>query len=92
MNDVSREPVSISPWPLMLIAAAILMITMGAREQPRAIRVPPLNTATGLGIVAISFVLAVGQFTWGAAQPIFGALADRYGPEEVSCSAACCSL
>ena len=82
MNDVSREPVSISPWPLMLIAAAILMITMGAR-QSMGLFVSPLNTATGLGIVAISFVLAVGQFTWGAAQPIFGALADRYGPERV---------
>ena len=33
MNDVSRQPVSISPWPLMLIAAAILMITMGARQS-----------------------------------------------------------
>jgi len=66
MNDVSREPVSISPWPLMLIAAAILMITMGAR-QSMGLFVSPLNTATGLGIVAISFVLAVGQFTWGAA-------------------------
>ena len=39
----------------------------------------PLNSATGLGIVAISFAMAVGQFTWGAAQPIFGAIADRYG-------------
>jgi MFS family permease len=41
--------------------------------------VSPLNSATGLGIVAISFAMAVGQFTWGAAQPIFGAIADRYG-------------
>jgi MFS family permease len=82
MNDASSEPVQISAWPLMLIAAAILMITMGAR-QSMGLFVSPLNTATGLGIVAISFVLAVGQFTWGAAQPIFGALADRYGPEKV---------
>jgi MFS family permease len=82
MNDASRQPASISTWPLMLIAAAILMITMGAR-QSMGLFVSPLNTATGLGIVAISFVLAVGQFTWGAAQPIFGALADRYGPERV---------
>jgi len=82
MNDASREPVPTSAWPLMLIAAAILMITMGAR-QSMGLFVSPLNTATGLGIVAISFVLAVGQFTWGAAQPIFGALADRYGAEKV---------
>ena len=65
-------------WPLMLTAAAILMITMGAR-QSLGLFVSPLNTATGLGIVAISFAMAVGQFVWGASQPVFGAIADRYG-------------
>jgi hypothetical protein len=29
--------------------------------------VSPINSATGLGIVAVSFALAVGQFMWGAA-------------------------
>ncbi len=58
------------------------MITMGAR-QCLGLYVSPLNTATGLGIVSISFALAVGQFVWGAAQPVFGALADRYGSERV---------
>ena len=67
-----------STWPLVITAAAILMITMGAR-QSLGLFVSPLNTATGLGIVAISFAMAVGQFTWGASQPIFGAIADRYG-------------
>ncbi|HVG04166.1 MAG TPA: MFS transporter, partial [Burkholderiaceae bacterium] len=50
---------------LTLIAAAILMVTMGAR-QSLGLFVSPLNTATGLGIVTISFALAVGQFVWGA--------------------------
>ncbi len=65
-------------WPLVLCASAILMITMGAR-QSLGLFVSPLNTSTGLGIVTISFALAVGQFVWGAAQPIFGALLDRAG-------------
>jgi len=69
-------------WTLTLIAAAILMVTMGAR-QSLALFVSPLNTATGLGIVTISFAMAVGQFVWGAAQPIAGAVADRYGPGRV---------
>jgi MFS family permease len=55
---------------------------MGAR-QSMGLFVSPLNTATGLGIVAISFAMAVGQFTWGASQPIFGAIADRYGSGRV---------
>ncbi len=66
----------------MLSAAAILMVTMGAR-QSMGLFVAPIREATGLGIVAISFALAVGQFVWGAVQPIFGAIADRQGPSRV---------
>ncbi|MBX3679685.1 MFS transporter [Cognatazoarcus halotolerans] len=73
---------AVSPWPLILCAAAILMITMGAR-QSLGLFISPLNTATGLGITAISFAMAVAQFVWGAAQPIAGAVADRYGPGRV---------
>jgi MFS family permease len=72
----------LSTWSLVLTAAAIMTITMGAR-QSMGLFVSPLNTATGLGIVAISFAMAVGQFTWGASQPIFGAIADRYGSARV---------
>jgi MFS family permease len=70
------------PWLLMVSAAAILMVTMGAR-QSLGLFIAPINDATGLGIVAISFALAVGQFVWGAVQPVFGALADRHGPRGV---------
>jgi predicted MFS family arabinose efflux permease len=66
----------------MLIAAAILMITMGAR-QSMGLFVSPLNTHTGLGIATISLAMAIGQFVWGASQPIFGAMADRWGPARV---------
>jgi MFS family permease len=59
-----------------------MMITMGIR-QSLGLYVAPIDGSTGLGIVAISFALAVGQFVWGAVQPIFGALADRYGTERV---------
>src|SRR6202047_5542251 len=65
-------------WSLPLVAAAILLITPGGR-QTIGLFVAPLDQATGLGIVGISLAVAIGQFTWGAVQPIFGALADRYG-------------
>jgi MFS family permease len=71
-----------STWPLVITAAVILMITMGSR-QTLGLFISPLNTSTGLGIVAISFAMAVGQFVWGASQPIFGAVADRYGSGRV---------
>jgi MFS family permease len=72
----------VSVWPLLITAAVILMITMGAR-QSLGLYISPLNTATGLGVVAISFAMAIGQFVWGATQPVFGALAERYGSDKV---------
>lgn len=69
-------------WMTTLMAAAILMITMGAR-QSMGLYVGPLNTDTGLGIVTISLAMAIGQFVWGAIQPIAGAFADKYGPRPV---------
>jgi MFS family permease len=63
---------------LVAAAAAILVVTMGAR-QALGLFVAPINHATGLGIVAISLAMAIGQFVWGLAQPIFGAVADRFG-------------
>jgi len=63
---------------IVLAAAAILLITMGAR-QSLGLFIAPLNKATGLGIVAISLAMAIGQFVWGLAQPVFGVLADRCG-------------
>ena len=67
-----------SAWKLMLLAAAILMITMGIRQSV-GLFIYPLTMSTGLGIVSISFALAIGQFIWGLAQPIFGILADKKG-------------
>jgi predicted MFS family arabinose efflux permease len=65
-----------------LAAAGILMITMGAR-QSLGLFIAPIQTSTGLGIATISLALAIGQFAWGAIQPIAGAFADRYGPRTV---------
>jgi len=58
------------------------LITIGGR-QTVGLFIAPLDQATGLGIVSISLAIAIGQFTWGMAQPVFGALADRFGPGKV---------
>ncbi len=65
-----------------LLCGTIMMITMGSR-QTLGLFLGPLNTSTGLGIATISLAMAIGQFVWGAVQPISGALADRYGPRPV---------
>ena len=69
-------------WPLVLAATAMLMITMGVR-QSLGLFVKPIGASTGLGIAQISFALAIGQFVWGAVQPVFGAIADQRGPGRV---------
>jgi len=69
-------------WITTLMAASILMITMGTR-QSMGLYVGPLNTDTGLGILSISLAMAIGQFVWGAIQPIAGAFADKFGPRPV---------
>ncbi|MDP3638832.1 MAG: MFS transporter [Azonexus sp.] len=69
-------------WVVTLAAAGILMVTMGAR-QSLGLFIAPIGATTGLGIASISLALAIGQFTWGAIQPVAGAVADRYGPRAV---------
>ena len=82
MQTAKPHNTSRAAWALMVTAAAIMMLTMGAR-QTMGLFLSPLNTATGLGIASISLALAVGQLMWGVAQPIFGAVADRYGSMRV---------
>jgi predicted MFS family arabinose efflux permease len=66
----------------MVAAGTILSITMGIR-QSLGLFVLPIVAATGVGLVSISFALAIGQFVWGAAQPLAGILADQYGARRV---------
>ena len=67
---------------ITLAAAGLLMVTMGAR-QSFGLFLAPIDASTGLGVAALSFALAVGQLMWGVAQPVAGALADRYGARPV---------
>ena len=74
MSNYSKNSV----WGLIIISAIIFAITMGVR-QSLGLFIAPINSSLGLDIVSISFALAVGQFMWGLAQPIFGAIADKKG-------------
>jgi predicted MFS family arabinose efflux permease len=69
-------------WSLVLAASAIMMITMGTR-QSLGLYMSPINATTGIGIVGLSFALAVGQLMWGVTQPLFGMVSDQYGATRV---------
>jgi hypothetical protein len=68
MTDDGKE----HQWEVITFAAAaMLMVTMGAR-QSLGLFVAPLNTSTGLGVVTISFAMAVNQFVGVRCSPLRG--------------------
>jgi MFS family permease len=69
-------------WLLVAAAVALLAVTMGSRSV-FGLFISPLNSATGMGIAAISLAVAISQLTWGLAQPLTGMLAERYGAARV---------
>jgi predicted MFS family arabinose efflux permease len=72
---------------LTVAAAAILTITMGVR-QTSGLFLLPITQSMGVTVVAFSFALAIGQFMFGLAQPVFAAIADKYGAVRVIISGA----
>lgn len=69
---------------IALVAAAGLVFALifGVRQSV-ALFIGPINSATGLGIAAISLAFACAQLMWGITQPIAGAVADKYGTGRV---------
>ena len=65
-----------------LAAGAVFALGLGVR-QSQALFIGPINSATGIGYASISLAFAVGQLVWGVAQPLAGAVADRWGPRPV---------
>src|ERR1700686_4120206 len=71
-----------SAWVITLAAAAILMVTMGAR-QSLGLFISPLQSSTGLGITTISLAFAIAQLMWGVIQPVAGPVGDGYCPARI---------
>jgi MFS family permease len=65
-----------------LAAGAVFALGLGIR-QAQPLFIGPINSATGIGYATISLAFAVAQLMWGVAQPVAGAVADRWGPRPV---------
>lgn len=77
-NDVNKMSLSNkSAIILVIFAGIILWITSGVRMS-LGLFVKPMENIV-LDIVSISFAFAVCQLMWGIAQPIAGALGDKFG-------------
>jgi predicted MFS family arabinose efflux permease len=67
-----------TPIGIALAAAAVFALSLGLR-QTQPLFIGSLNSHTGIGYATISFAFGVAQLTWGLAQPVAGAVADRWG-------------
>ena len=77
MSEQSRKHLSIA-----LAAGAVFALALGLR-QAQPLFISALNSHTGIGYATISLAFGIAQLTWGVAQPVAGAVADRWGPRRV---------
>jgi hypothetical protein len=83
-----RERVVNTAARRLTLAVAVLMgLVIGGRSA-FGLFVSPLNTASGMGLAALSFALALGQLGAGWAPPVVGTWADRSGAARLIVSGA----
>jgi predicted MFS family arabinose efflux permease len=63
-------------------AGAIFALSLGIR-QAQPLFISSINSSTGVGYATISLAFGIAQLMWGVAQPVAGAVADRWGPRPV---------
>src|SRR5258708_17896737 len=67
---------------LVLAAGAIFALGLGIRNA-LPLFISAINSSTAMGYATISLAFGVQQLMWGVAQPVAGAMADRWGPRPV---------
>jgi MFS family permease len=67
---------------IITAAGLVFALVFGVRQSV-ALFIGDINSATGLGIAAISLAFACAQLMWGITQPVAGAIADKYGTGRV---------
>jgi len=67
---------------LAIAAGAVFALTMGSR-QSLPLFISAINSHSAVGYATISLAFGVQQLMWGVAQPVAGALADRWGARSV---------
>ncbi len=65
-------------WLIIFCGCGIALLAFGPRSAMGFYQEPILQT-TGWGSATFGLAIAIQNLAWGIGQPIFGALADRYG-------------
>lgn len=84
MSNTASAASSRSTYILLVLVAGCAIASLGF--GPRAslgLFLSPMTEAHGWGRDLFAFALALQVLLWGAAQPIAGAFADRFGPVRV---------
>ena len=83
-TDAGAPPRGLTPTALRVLAAgvAVLVLAMGVR-QSFGIFQTPIAMDLEVGRQVFGLAIAIQNLLWGLAQPITGAIADRYGPVRV---------
>ena len=78
----SRAAQAQAIWMAVAAAALLLGVTLGSRSS-LGLFLAPINSATAVGLAALSLAIGLGQLAWGAAQPLVSAAAARLGTARV---------
>ena len=78
MSAAAPAPATLSMKQLLICAAAILTLSMGIRHG-FGLWLQPITMERGWTRETFAFAMAVQNLAWGAAGPLAGMLADRFG-------------
>ena len=72
--------------PVLVASCLILLVGFGIRATFGLFQIP-IAEEFGWPRAYFSFAIAIQNLAWGFGQPIFGAIAERFGDRAPSCSA-----
>ena len=76
-----------TPVVILACGCVISMLGFGPRSA-FGFFLSPMSNANGWGRDVFALALAIQMLLWGAAQPLAGAIADRFGASRVLCAGA----
>jgi len=79
---VTQRAPSLSMLQVLIFGSLMVTLSMGIRHGFGLFNMP-ITSANGWGRETFALAIALQNLIWGFAQPVAGALADRYGPFKI---------